>query len=125
MQGHGLGASTNANLNHTSLNLVGHIDTSLKAGRALPVERTDCCGLWEAGHQASCTHLRRTTTRGKYSTNTDILDQTGINLGSVDDASQCTGQQVCGLSIFEATLATLCECSPETCGYDDLVRAAH
>lgn len=129
---HTLNTSTDTDVNHTSLNLVRNIHTSLQTGRALPVQRPHSSRLREPSHQTSATHLSRATTRSKDGADADILHQSRVDLGAVDGRLQDAGDEVCGGGVLETALSALGEgaaaggCDDDIVGafLEDLVAAA-
>lgn len=117
---HALDTSTDANLNHAGLDLVGDVDAGLQARGALPVEGAHGDGVGEAGDQAGGAHLGGAAAGGEDGADANVLDQGGVDLGAVDDALEGAGDQVRGHGVFEAALAALCECRPEAGRHDDL-----
>jgi hypothetical protein len=86
----------------------------------LSVQALDCGGSWEAGCESSSTELSGSTTWCKHTSDCDIFDEGGINLGALDQGLEGTVEEVRASCVLEATFTTLGEGGAEGAGYDDL-----
>ncbi|KAI9151821.1 hypothetical protein HJFPF1_09032 [Paramyrothecium foliicola] len=113
-------ACTDTDIDHACLDLVGDVDTGLQTGRALSVQGSDGGSLGEAGDQASSAHLGGTAAGGQDGADADVLDERGVNLGSLDDGVEDTGHNIGSLGVLEATLATLGQGTSAAGSHDNL-----
>lgn len=120
---HALNTGTDTDVDLTSADLVGNVDASLETRRALTVEGADSDRLGEASVQAGGAHLSSTTTGGKDSSNADILNESGVDLGSFDGGLEDTSHDVGGGGVLEGTLASTGEGASASSGDNDIVGA--
>lgn len=86
----------------------------------MPVQALDSRCDGEASGKSSGTELGCAATRSEDSTNGDIFDEVGVDLGARDQSLESTSEEVSGLGVLEATLATLGEWSAKSACDDDL-----
>lgn len=118
---HGLNTSTDTNFDHTGGDGVGNVNASHETRRTLSVKSLDTSADRETSLEGSGTVLGGTGTRGQDVTDGDVLDEFGVDAGSLDDSLEGEGQEVGGGGVLEKTLATLAEGSTKTGGDDDLL----
>ena len=116
---HALATSANTDLDHAALDRVGDVDACLQTRRALSVQALDGGTNGEAGRKGSSTELGCTAARGEDGADGDVFDELGVDTGALDEGLEGAVEEVGGLGVFEATLATLCDgCAEGACYYN-------
>jgi hypothetical protein len=118
---HALDTSADANLDHTRLDLICDVDTSLKAGGALAVEGADGGSLGHTSNKGSGAHLSGATAGSQDLAYTDILDEGRVDLGAVEQALEGASHEIGGVSVLEGALAAFGEGGAEAGGDNDIV----
>lgn len=121
LERHALHTGTNTNVNHTRLESVGNVHSSLQTTGALSVQTPDGGGLGETSNERSSTELSGTATGGKNRANSHILNQVRVDTAAVDHGLEDTGQQVSSRGVFETTLSTLGEGGAQSTCDDDII----
>jgi hypothetical protein len=104
---HTLHTRTDTNLNHTSLDSIGNLNTSLQTRTALTVQRMHSSTIREARSQSRSTELGGAAAGRQYTANGDIFDQRGIDFGTLDQCFKGSVEEVGGGCVFEASFASL------------------
>lgn len=122
---HALSTSTNTNIDHTSLDLVGDIDNSLQTGRALSVERSDSGILREPSNKGGSAELGGTGAGSKHIADGDILNEGRVDLGALENGLEDASEEVACGCVLEGSLAALGEGGAAGGGDDDLLQYIH
>lgn len=109
MCAHALNTGTDADVNHTRLDLVRNVDTGLETGRALSVEGANGRCFGQTGNEGSGAHFGSTTAGCENSPDSDVFDEGRVDLRSLEDGLEDAGHEVLRGSVLEATLAALCQ----------------
>ena len=121
LEGHALHTGTNTNVNHTRLESIGNVHSSLQTTGALSVQTPDGGGLGETSNERSSTELSGTATGGKNRANSHILNQVWVDTAAVDHGLEDTRQQVSSRGVLETTLSTLGEGGAQSTCDDDII----
>lgn len=117
---HALDTSTDTDINHTRLDLVGNINAGLQTRRALSVQRAHRGSLCEASDKRRRAHLGRAAAGGEHSADGNVLNEGRVDLGAVEDGLEHAGHDVGGVGVLEAALAALGEGASAARSDDDL-----
>jgi hypothetical protein len=120
LRGHAFGAGADANLDHASFDGIGDVDASLKAGRALSVQRLDGGCDRESGSESGGAELGCATAGGEDGADSDVFDEVGVDFGALDEGFEGAAEEVGGLRVFEASFAAFGEGGAKGACNDDL-----
>lgn len=119
---HRLDTRADANIDHPSLDSVRHVDARLQPARALAVQRVHRRLDREPGYQAGSSELGRATAGRKDGADVNVLNNTRVDSGALDQPAEDTGEQILCWCVLEAATATLGERGSERAGYYHVVR---
>jgi hypothetical protein len=92
----------------------------LETRRALPVQALGCgCGRETSG-EGSSAELGCTAAWSEDSTDSNILDEAGVDAGALEEGLVDAVEEVSRLSVFEATLSALGKSSAQRASYNNL-----
>jgi hypothetical protein len=118
---HTLDARADTDLDGTAFDSVGNVHASLKARRALPVQRLDGGRARETSSKSRSAELGGTTAGGEHITNGDVFDETGIDARALKQALESTDEEISTSGVLEAATAALGDGCAEGSGNDDVV----
>ena len=121
LRGHALHTSTDTNLDHTRPDGIRNVNDGLQTARALAVQALHSGGLGEASHKGRGPELSSATAGRKDRADSNIFNDLGVDAALSNHGLEDTGQKVSSRGVFEATLATLGQGSPQRACHDNVI----
>lgn len=98
---------TNTDVDLAEGNLVGDLVNSSQAGRALTVQAVAAGSVGDTGPEGTHTSLGGSTTGGENSTDSNILDELGVDLGLGENTLEGPAEQLLGSALSKTTFLGL------------------